>query len=831
MKAPVSWLRELVSLPVSDAQLADSFTRAGLTVERIETTGPGITGPLIIGEVLCLVEEPQKNGKTIRYCRVDVGNDHNDDATEGVPASRGIVCGALNFAVGDLVVVALPGSVLPGDFAIAARKTYGHISDGMIAARDEIGLGDDHDGIMVIDPATGLKPGDDALEALWSSDTVLDMEITTDLGYCLSMRGLAREAAIAARVPFTDPYWRPMPPPIAAGHPVVLEPERCSSFVALTIDGFDPDAPTPAWMARRLRASGVRSISLPVDVTNYVMLESGQPLHAYDAAKLQGPIRVRLATEGETVHTLDGTLRTCTADDLLITDDSGPIGLAGVMGGEDTEVTPSTTAIVLEAAHFDATSVSRTFRRHGLASEASKRFERTVDPGLPYAAARRAAELLVEHGGGQLLTEETVAGEAPARHRINLRAGLVPAVLGASVEAKEIVRILEASGCQVTAMGDSLTVCAPTWRNDLRDPHDVVEEVGRKYGYDRIGLRIPVPPVGGGLTRLQKGRRAAMAAVAGAGFTEVLSLPFISGDELDRMRLDAQDRRRRAVRLANPLSDTHPWLRTSLLPGLFAAVVKNTSRSLEDLALFEHGAIFLDGDGASTLPHPGVDARPSDEELAGIEAGLPVQPEMLAAVVCGNWSRQGWHGKAVAADWTHVVAAAEAAAAAVGLHLSRRNAEAMPWHPGRCAELSVNGTVVGSAGELHPEVVRAFGLPERTCAVEFSLADVLAAAPRGGSIHALSSFPLAKEDVALIVDESVAAADVEAALVEGAGELLEEVSLFDVYRGDQVGRGKKSLAFALRFRADRTLKDAETAEARQAAVAIAADRYGAVQRA
>ena len=830
MKAPVSWLRELVTLPVTDAELADSFTRAGLTVERVETTGPGITGPLVIGRVLSLVEEPQKNGKTIRYCRVDVGQHHNDDATDQYPASRGIVCGALNFKVDDLVVVVLPGAVLPGDFAVSARKTYGHISDGMICSELELGLGEDHDGIMVLDPATGLVPGDDALEALWSSDTVYDMEITTDLGYCLSMRGLAREAAVAARVSFSDPYVLSMPAPVTAGHPVELDSERCSSFVALTIEGFDPEAPTPSWMAQRLRASGVRSISLPVDVTNFVMLESGQPLHAYDAAKLQGPIRVRLATDGETVRTLDGTVRTCTADDLLITDDSGAIGMAGVMGGQDTEVTASTTSIVLEAAHFDAASVSRTFRRHGLPSEASKRFERTVDPGLPYAAARRAADLLVEHGGGERLAEETVVGTVPARHRINLRTGLVSDVLGAPVEARDTVRILEASGCQVTAMGDSLTVCAPTWRPDLRDPYDVVEEVGRKYGYDRIGLRIPVPPVGGGLTRIQRGRRAAMAAVAAAGFTEVLSLPFLSEGELDRMGLSTGDTRRRLVRLANPLSDTHPFLRTSLLPGLLSAVVKNTSRSLEDLALFEHGAVFLAGDGGS-VPHPGVDGRPSDDELANIESALPEQPEKLAAVVTGQWSPSGWRGAAVPADWTHVVAFAETAAAALGLRLTRRNAEAMPWHPGRCAELILGDTVLGHAGELHPEVIRAFGLPERTCAVEFTLTDLLEAAPGGGTIAALSSFPLAKEDVALIVDEAVAAADVQAALVEGAGELLEEIALFDVYRGDQVGVGKKSLAFALRFRATRTLKDAEAAEARQAAVDLAAQRHGAIQRA
>lgn len=830
MKAPVSWLRELVSLPVTDAEVADSFTRAGLTVERIETTGPGITGPLVIGRVLSLVEEPQKNGKTIRYCRVDVGDEQNDAATDEFPASRGIVCGALNFDVNDLVVVVLPGAILPGDFAVGARKTYGHISDGMICSELELGLGDDHDGILVIDPATSLVPGDNALDALWSGDTVFDMEITTDLGYCLSMRGLAREAAIAAGVPFSDPYARSTPDEVTAGHPVELESERCTSFVALTIEGFDPEAPTPQWMAQRLRASGVRSISLPVDVTNYVMLESGQPLHAYDAAKLQGPIRVRLATEGETLRTLDATLRTCTADDLLITDDSGAIGMAGVMGGLDTEVTASTTAIVLEAAHFDPASVSRTFRRHGLPSEASKRFERGVDPDVPYAAARRAADLLVEHGGGRRLAEETIVGSVPERHRINLRSGLIPAILGAPVESQDTVRILEASGCQVTAMGDSLTVTAPTWRPDLRDPYDIVEEVGRKYGYDSIGLSIPVPPVGGGLTRAQHGRRAAMSAVAGAGFTEILSLAFISGEELDKLHLSADDQRRRHVRLANPLSDTHPYLRTSLLPGLFAAIVKNTSRSLDDLALFEHGAVFLDNDGGA-VPHPGVTERPTAEELAGVESALPDQPENLAAVVCGDWTRQGWHGDAVPADWTHVVAFAETAAASVGLRLTRRNAEMMPWHPGRCAELSVDGHVLGHAGELHPEVIRAHGLPERTCAVEFSLDDLLAAAPEGGTIAALSPFPLAKEDVALIVDESVAAADVQAALTEGAGALLEEIFLFDVYRGDQVGQGKKSLAFALRFRGERTLKDAEAAEARQAAVQVAAERFEAVQRA
>lgn len=833
MKAPISWLRELVNLPAetTTAQIAEKYTALGLTVEHVISTGPDVSGPLTVGRVLSFVDEPQKNGKVIRWCRVDVGEELNDPATEEYPASRGIVCGAHNFAEGDLVVVALPGTVLPGDFAIAARKTYGHVSDGMICSSLELGLGDDHDGIIVLGPELGAKPGDSGLDLLWSVDEVLDIDVTSDLSHGLSIRGLAREIAEAHGVSFEDPYSAPMPENSTAGYPVVLESERCVNFVALTIEGFDPTAPSPKFIADRLLASGVRSISLPVDVTNYVMLESGQPLHAYDAAKLQGAITVRQAVDGEVLRTLDGVDRKLVADDLLITDESGPIGLAGVMGGETTEVSDTTTAIVLEAAHFASASVSRTFRRHGLGSEASKRFERTVDPAVPYAAARRAAELLVKHGGGSVREEYTYVGSVPATHRLNVRAGLVSAVLGAEVPASETVRILQGAGVRVTAMGDSLSLEVPSWRPDLRDPYDVVEEVGRKFGYDRIGLRIPVPPAGGGLTKAQRDRRRVTAAVAALGFTEVLSLPFVSVEDLDRLGVTDGDERRQVVRLANPLDDTHPFMRTTLLTGLFKAVARNTSRSIDDVALFERGSRYLDA-GTPAAPRPSVAQRPSDDELAALEAALPAQPETLAAVVAGNWIPAGWQGAAIPADWRHVVAFAETAAASVGLRLSRANEDSvMPWHPGRCARLLVDGQTIGFAGELHPSVIKAHGLPARTCAVEFDLGLLLELAPNGGNISALSGFPVAKEDVALVVDEAVPAADVQAALVEGAGELLEEVRLFDVYHGEQIGEGKKSLAFALRFRADRTLKDAEAAQARDAAVAVAVERFGAVQRA
>lgn len=832
MKVPMSWLRELVELPedLDASQLAAIFTDLGLTVEHLSTTGPDVTGPLTIGRVLSFTEEPQKNGKVIRYCRVDVGA-HNDQPTHEFPASRGIVCGAHNFTDGDLVVVALPGTVLPGNFEISARKTYGHISDGMICAEDELGLGADHSGIIVLDPVRGFKPGDDALDALWSRDQVFELDVTPDLGYCMSMRGVSREAAIGCGVSFRDPYSERLPEPTTGGVPVVLESERCQVFVALSIDNVDLAAPTPSFMADRLRACGIRSISLPVDVTNYVMLESGQPLHAYDGDKLTGAIRVRTANEGEQLVTLDGHNRTLHPDDLLIVDDNGPIGLAGVMGGEETEISAATNTIVLESACFDSASISRTFRRHGLPSEASKRYERGVDPGLAWAAAKRAAELLEQYGGATVRDQYTVAGKAPNKHKLNVRSGLVGAVLGAPVSHDQVVQILQASGIHVTAMSDSLTLEIPSWRLDLRDPYDIVEEVGRKYGYNKIGLRLPIPKAGRGLTRQQRDRRAVINAVAALGFTELLTLPFISAEDFDKLGMAADDSRRRAVRLANPLAETQPYLRTSLLPGLFSAVVRNVSRGLEDVFVFECGARYFDL-GTRQAPRPSVAGRPSEQELAELEAALPSQPETLAAVVTGQWVRAGWQGEAVAANWTHVVAFAQVAASAVGLEVRRvQESGVSPWHPGRCARVMLGETTLGFAGELHPQVIAAYGLPARTCAVELDLGELLAAAPTASRIGALSALPIAKEDVALIVDASVSASDVQEALVEGAGELLESVHLFDVYVGEQVGQGRKSLAFALRFRGDATLTDAETAKARQAAVNVAVERFGAQQRA
>ena len=827
MRAPLSWLREYAALPqdLDGRSLAAALIRAGLEVETVDQVGADVTGPLVIGKVLAYQVETHSNGKSIRWCQVDVGS-HNDSS-----GSRSVVCGAHNFDVGDSVVVALPGTVLPGGFGIAARQTYGHVSDGMICSSRELGLGDDHTGILVLDEP-GLEPGSEAAPVLQLREEVLDIAVTPDRGYCLSIRGIARESAQAVTVTFTDPVDRPVPTETTNGYPIELQSEACPLFVALTVTGIDPSRPSPRWLARRVQLAGMRSISLAVDITNYVMLETGQPIHAYDAELLDGPIVVRKASEGEKLTTLDDVVRPLHTGDLLITDGSGPIGLAGVMGGATTELSPRTRNVVIEAAHFDALTIARTSRRHKLSSEASRRFERGVDPQASYAAAHRVAELLVEHAGGTLLAEETVRGTVPALPSTTIADTLPGRILGIDVDHSSVVRLLQAIGATVTDHGDSLTITPPSWRPDLRDPYDYVEEVGRLIGFEEIEPVIPTAPLGRGFTPGQRARRAINTALAARGYVEVLSLPFAAAADLDAMGVPADDQRRRLNKIVNPLSEASPYLRTSLLPGLFAAVARNISRGNDDLALFEAGSVFFANDPLQAAPRPPVSQRPSPEELAAIESALGQQPRHLGAVLTGQWQPEGWQGPGTPAGWQQAIAFVEAAALALGLHLDRRGAEYAPWHPGRCAEfLLPSGEAIGYAGELHPNVCTAFGLPARTAAAEIDLDALIAATPAAGDIQVISGFPVVKEDVALIVDENMPAAIVERALRAGAGPLLESIWLFDIYTGPQIGEGKKSLAYALRFRApDRTLTDAEAAEARDAAVAIAAERAGAVQR-
>jgi phenylalanyl-tRNA synthetase beta chain len=832
MRAPLSWLREYVDLPVdvTPEDLAHRLTALGLKLEALEAPGHDIEGPLVVGRVVSFVDEPQKNGKVIRWCQVDVGPAHNDES-----GSRGIVCGADNFAEGDLVVVSLPGCVLPGGFAIAARKTYGHVSDGMICSTRELGIGDDHGGILVLDPVLDgeVKPGDDAVELLHLRDHVIEFEINPDRAYALSMRGVAREAAIAYGVELHDPAERPVPEPNEDGYPVRVEAEDgCPVFVTRTVTGFDPSRPTPRWLARRILLAGMRPISLAVDITNYVMLELGQPIHGYDGDKLSGPITVRRAAEGETLTTLDDVKRTLSAEDLLITDDSGPIGIAGVMGGQTTELSGSTTHVVIEAAHFDPVSIFRTARRHKLPSEASKRFERGVDPLLPAYAADRVAELLVAHGGGTVSEGVTYVGAPPAGRTITAPVDLPARVTGMDIDADTTVAHLRTVGCAVTVDGDRLTAVPPTWRPDLTDPYDLVEEVARIVGYTEVPSVLPTAPAGRGLTSAQRLRRRVGLALAGAGYVEVLTYPFVGEDDWGRLGLADDDTRRRTIRIANPLSEEEPALRTTLLPGLLKTAARNIGRGQQDLALFDMAPVYLRDPDPNPAPILAVDRAPSPEEWEVLEAAVPDQPMHLAVVLTGSREPSGWWGKGRAATWGDAIESMRKVAQTLGVALEVRPGGLAPWHPGRCAELVVDGVVVGHAGELHPAACKAFGVPVRTAVAEVDLGALIDRAPTITPAPVFSAYPVAKEDVALVVTDEVSSAAVAGTLLEGAGELCESVRLFDVYTGDQIEPGKKSLAFALRFRApDRTLTEAETAVARDAAVALAAERHGAVQRA
>jgi phenylalanyl-tRNA synthetase beta chain len=828
MRVPLSWLREYVELPagVTGREVGEKLVRAGLEVETVDEGGAGLTGPLVVGRVLSYEPEPQKNGKTIRWCSLDIGKDE----------PQWVVCGANNFEVGDLVVVVLPGAVLPGGFAISARKTYGHVSNGMICSSSELGLGDDGSGGIVVLQPGEAKPGDDAIELLGLRDDVLDIAVTPDRGYCLSIRGVARETATAYGVVLKDPASLTLTGTGQGGYPVRVEDDHaCSVFVTRTVTGIDPTAPSPRWMQQRLLLSGMRPISIGVDVTNYVMLELGQPIHGYDNSRLSGDIVVRRATAGEKLMTLDGQARELDAEDLLITDDSGPIGVAGVMGGASTEISETTTDVVIEAAHFDPVVIARSSRRHKLSSEASRRFEREVDPALPRYAAQRVADLLAELAGGTIETAETVIDTHLLPKRVTFRADHAARVAGAAISIDETVAHLAAVGCEFPYSrefeGEMLTVTPPSWRPDLRDPNDFAEEVIRLYGYDKVPSVLPPAPGGQGLTVSQRRRRRIATALVGAGLTEVVAYPFVGDADFDALGLPADDVRRTTVKLANPISDEEPSMQTTLLPGMLRTAERNVGRGASDLAIFQTSLVFLPRPDSKPAPLPSVAQRPSDEEIQALYDALPDQPLHLGVVLTGSWVPTGWWGKGQPVGWQDAVQVGRTVAEAVGVEPQLRNVELAPWHPGRCAEFSVGGAVIGHAGELHPKVCQAFGLPARSSAVELDLDALIVAGPASVAARPFSSYPVAKEDVALIVPAEVAAAAVEAALVEGAGELLESVRLFDLYTGEQIGEGRKSLAFALRFRApDRTLTETEVAAARQAAVQVAVDRFDAVQR-
>ncbi|GAA4837157.1 phenylalanine--tRNA ligase subunit beta [Garicola koreensis] len=845
MRIPLSWIREHTQFPASGTpeDLMAELVRVGLEEEDVHL--PEISGPVVVGKVLQKSPEPQSNGKTINWCHVQVVPDGQTQMLQGEGISddgvQGVVCGADNFEVGDKVVVTLPGSVLPGDFRISARKTYGHLSAGMIASVKELGIGEDHEGILVLS-SLGLDPeiGDDALDLLGLSDAAAEINVTPDRGYALSIRGVAREYSHATGTAFTDPASLVgVPESGSAGHEVILDDAApiygtpgCDKFVARRVTGVNPNAPTPPWMAARLRLAGMRPISLVVDISNYVMWELGQPLHFYDAEKLTGAIQVRRAAAGEKLTTLDEKQRELDAEDLVIADDSGSIGLAGVMGGAATEVSAETSTVLIESAHFDPITVSRTKRRHRLPSEASKRNERGVDPLIAAVAAQRAVQLLVDLAGGTDSGEVTEVGEPVLPDAIAMDLQLPQQLIGVDYSTEQITQTLTDVGCRVeTGQGDSLQVTPPSWRPDIDIPEALVEEIARLVGFDKIPSRLPAAPAGRGLTLAQGRRRTVFNGLAADGYTEVLNYPFCSEAANELFGASDEGAAVAQVRLANPISSQYPVLRRSLLPGLLDAVRRNVSRGFGDTALFEAGLVFLPGEQIGSPELPALGIHPGDAVINDLKDGTPHQPQHVAVALTGHSAPEGLGDAGRGRDWADAVEAARTVAELVGVQIEVVQGSHQAFHPGRTAELRCAGSLVGYAGELHPQVVEAENLPARTSVMELDFSAVLEAAPSIITAEPISGYPQTTQDVALIVDDAVTAAALQATLTEGAGDLLESIELFDVYSGEGIEAGKKSLAFALRFRAeDRTLTSEEASAARAGAVALAAERHSAVQR-
>jgi phenylalanyl-tRNA synthetase beta chain len=816
MRAPLSWIKEFVDIPasVTAEQISDGLIRVGFEVEEIIKQGADLTGPLKFAKVLS-IEEITEFKKPIRYVGLDCG--------EG--QTRYVICGATNFAVGDLIVAALPGAVLPGDFTIGARETYGKTSNGMICSGRELGISDEHAGIMVF-AESEVKIGGDAIEALQINDVIFDIAVNPDRGYALSIRGIAREVAGSLGLKFTDPVealrtlkFEESGKGVTAK---IADKSTASVFYLRTMSNFDPKATTPMWMRRRIEKMGMRPISLVVDVTNYVMLELGQPLHAFDKSKIKGGLTIKRAGKAQKFVTLDGQERSLDADDLMVCDDDQPLALAGTMGGLSSEITERTTDIALEAVHFCPVCIAKNSRRHKLSSEASRRLERSVDPSLAGLASARFVQLLTAHSSAKHVAT-VVDGEPIYAPLVTIDPAYVSKTLGFDIPAKKVAEVLRVIGCDVDEK--SFTIDPPSWRADLLTAADFTEEVARMIGYDKIPSVLPPRPLHATLTPTQKRRRAVATMLASRGLAEVQTFPFTNQATIDSMGFVGE--RAATYKVANPMSEEFPLMRVHLVPGLIEVAQRNISRGAKDFAIFEMGSIFRSSQKLVPAISPDLSKRPGQKVIDEIFASVPTQGYHVAGLLVGKTENENWQGKARSYNWQDAIAYAQDILALCNLEWTVARSDLAPWHPGRCAELIVNGKAVAHAGELHPRIVAAYGLPERS--VAFAVA--LSALPDSVLVRptTVGTMPAAVQDVALIVEATVSAAEVEGALRAGAGELLESITLFDRY--DKIGDGKISLAFTLVFRAqDRTLTGEEVSAMREAATAVAVSKFGAVVR-
>jgi phenylalanyl-tRNA synthetase beta chain len=795
MKVSLRWLADYIDLPTKDAgELKYVLDLIGHKVENVDFLHAAWTDVYV-----AQVEEirPHPNADKVRLCKVSTGRDQID-----------VVCGAWNFEAGAKVAFAVPGARLPGGMEIGRRQIRGIESAGMILSERELDLGDDHAGILVLDADAPV--GVDFTELVALPDVVFDLEITPNRPDAMSMVGIARDLGAYYDIPYTLP---PMDPPTSGEAPRVRvrieDPTGCYRFVARELRGATI-APSPFWMRQRLRAAGVRPISNVVDVTNYVMLELGQPLHAFDLDKVTDEsIVVRRAQPGERLVTLDGVDRTLVPDDLVVADAVRASGLAGTMGGEESEVSATTKRVLIEAAAWDPPTIMYMSRRHGLLSEASRRFERGVDPNLPPDAASRAARLMVELTGGTTPTAfvDEVAKVVEPAH-IELRLSEVTRILGDVVPTAEVAPLLKRLRFDV-AGSDPLAVTVPTYRPDLTRPVDLVEEVARLFGLDRFPEKVPTGP-GGGWTVEQRRHRVVRRILTGAGLTQAVNLAFLGLEDLDAFAYPTDHEGRLTISVKNPLNDELSSLRTSLVPGLLRSLRYNGARALTDVALFEIGRVFHHR-------HWPEDSR------------VPDQPERLAFAVTGAFGPRGFEDSARPADVHTATALWRLLAKGMRLDFELRPGVHPGFHPGRTADVYVEGQHIGHVGEIHPVTAAAYDLEGRVAAGELNISPIIAPLPDWQIVEP-SGYPPVAFDLAFEVDDEVPAAALLRATVAPHAAQLEDARVFDEYRGANLPPGRKSLAISYVFRApDHTLTTDEAAALRNDLIA-AAQSVGATLR-
>ncbi len=827
MRVPYSWLREYCDPGVEPAELAERLAMTGTEVERVGAVGPPSAEGFVVGRVLSA--EPHPNADRLRVCAVDTGD-----------GERTIVCGAANVAAGQTVPVALPGATLPGGHQIGKAKLRGVESLGMICAAAELELGEGPPGILVLED-DGLRPGTPLSEVLPIAEPVLELELTPNRVDCFGVYGVAREVHAISAAPLAPEPWAEDAAAEGEGEVgdyaslAVEVPDLCPRFTARAFTEVTI-APSPAWLQARLTAAGQRPINNVVDITNYVMLLTAQPLHAFDLDKVpDGALTVRAASDGERMTTLDGVERSFDAETVLVCDRNGPSGIAGIMGGQASEVSEATTRVLLEVATWSGTNILRTSRLLGLRSEASSRFEKQLHPELCLRAQRIASRLMVELCGARLVPGTIdVAAEIPEPRRLTLRGERVEGLLGMPIAQADQVDYLERLGFEVGIAGADLEVTVPPDRHhDVTREVDLIEEVGRVHGLDQH-LPSTLPAVAGrvgGLSREQRLRRRAEDAMRDLGFDEVVGWSFTDPGEPGRLRIAADDPRANGVVLSNPLSEDQSVMRTTLLGSLLDIAQSNLARSADRIALFESGRVYLPAGTGAKPPKPvddiekgGFDALAGD--FPGERPAPDREPHRIGSIAVGPLVAKSWRGGGDAADFFALKGRLEGLAGQLGVELSAEPAEQPFLHPGRSARVDIAGRPAGWIGELHPLVCRDWDL-EAAVAFEVDLAALVAASPAGDEVFEdVTTFPGVYQDLAVVVPAEVAAARLRETVLTAGGELLHAADVFDLYEGEQLGEGKKSLALRLEFRAaDRTLTDEEVV-ARRAAIEAALTGIG-----